>query len=38
MDGGVRLYAGGGIVEGSDIAEEWEETEDKIKAIQATLK
>jgi isochorismate synthase len=38
MDSGVHLFAGGGIVEGSDIAEEWEETEAKIRAIQATLK
>lgn len=33
LKGGINLYAGGGIVEGSDIVEEWKETEAKICAI-----
>ena len=33
LKGGINLYAGGGIVEGSDIQEEWNETEAKICAI-----
>ncbi|HIG58998.1 MAG TPA: hypothetical protein EYQ21_06385 [Flavobacteriales bacterium] len=37
MVGGVRLFAGGGIVEGSVPEEEWMETEAKIDAIKATL-
>ena len=37
QNGGVQLFAGGGIVEGSDIDSEWEETEDKIRAIQSTI-
>jgi isochorismate synthase EntC len=37
MVGGVRLFAGGGIVEGSIPEEEWMETEAKIDAIKATL-
>ncbi len=37
MKGGVKLYAGGGIVSGSDITEEWEETEAKLFAIQETI-
>ena len=36
-NGGVQLFAGGGIVEGSDIDSEWEETEAKLKAIQSTI-
>ena len=35
--GGVQLYAGGGIVEGSIPQDEWAETEAKIKAIEATF-
>ena len=37
QNGGVQLFAGGGIVEGSDIDSEWEETEAKLKAIQSTI-
>jgi isochorismate synthase EntC len=37
MIGGVRLFAGGGIVEGSEPEAEWMETEAKIEAIEATL-
>ena len=37
MIGGVRLFAGGGIVEGSVPEAEWMETEAKIDAIMATL-
>ncbi|MAU76766.1 MAG: hypothetical protein CL831_07850 [Crocinitomicaceae bacterium] len=37
MIGGVRLFAGGGIVEGSEPEAEWMETEAKIDAIMATL-
>jgi len=37
MKGGVRLFAGGGIVSGSDVTEEWEETEAKLFAIQETI-
>lgn len=33
LKGGINLYAGGGIVEGSDIKEEWKETEAKLCAI-----
>ena len=34
---GIQLFAGGGIVEGSDIDSEWEETEAKLSAIQSTI-
>ena len=37
MIGGVRLFAGGGIVEGSIPEDEWMETEAKIEAIKTTL-
>tara|TARA_B100000780_G_scaffold277684_1_gene249002 strand:- start:9044 stop:10015 length:972 start_codon:yes stop_codon:yes gene_type:complete len=37
MVGGIRIYAGGGIVEGSIPQDEWLETEAKIKAIEATF-
>ncbi len=37
QNGGVQLFAGGGIVEGSNIDSEWEETEAKLKAIQSTI-
>ena len=37
QNGGVQLFAGGGIVEGSNIDSEWEETEAKIRAIQSTI-
>ena len=37
QNGGVQLFAGGGIVEGSDIDSEWEETEAKLRAIQSTI-
>jgi isochorismate synthase EntC len=30
---GVRIHAGGGIVDGSDPDSEWEETEAKIASI-----
>lgn len=33
LKGGINIYAGGGIVEGSDILEEWKETEAKLCAI-----
>ena len=35
--GGVQIFAGGGIVGGSDIDSEWEETEAKLKEIQSTI-
>jgi len=34
---GFRLFAGGGIVEGSDPAKEWKETRDKIESIRAGI-
>ncbi len=34
---GFRLFAGGGIVSGSDAVEEWEETRAKIETIRTTL-
>lgn len=34
---GFRLFAGGGIVSGSDAWEEWEETRAKIETIRTTL-
>ena len=34
---GFRLFAGGGIVSGSDAQEEWEETRAKIETIRTTL-
>lgn len=34
---GFRLFAGGGIVEGSDPAKEWNETRDKIESIRAGI-
>ena len=37
QNGGVHLFAGGGIVDGSDIDSEWEETEAKLRAIQSTI-
>lgn len=37
QNGGIQLFAGGGIVEGSDIDSEWEETEAKLSAIQSTI-
>ena len=37
MKGGVKIFAGGGIVSGSDVTEEWEETEAKLLAIQKTI-
>lgn len=37
MVGGIQIYAGGGIVEGSIPQDEWMETEAKIKAIEATF-
>ena len=37
QNGGIQLFAGGGIVEGSDIDSEWEETEAKLRAIQSTI-
>jgi len=36
--GGINLFAGGGIVEGSDISEEWNETEAKLSAILDSIK
>ena len=37
MKGGVKIFAGGGIVSGSDVTEEWEETEAKLAAILETI-
>ncbi|PCJ82384.1 MAG: hypothetical protein COA49_02515 [Bacteroidetes bacterium] len=37
MIGGVRLFAGGGIVDGSVAEDEWMETEAKIEAIKTSL-
>lgn len=37
MVGGIQIYAGGGIVEGSIPQDEWMETEAKINAIEATF-
>ena len=34
---GFRLFAGGGIVKGSDPAKEWSETHDKIESIRAGI-
>ena len=34
---GFRLFAGGGIVAGSDPAKEWKETRDKIESIRAGI-
>ena len=34
---GFRLFAGGGIVEGSDPLKEWKETRDKIESIRAGI-
>ena len=34
---GFRLFAGGGIVEGSDPVKEWKETRDKIESIRAGI-
>ena len=34
---GFRLFAGGGIVEGSDPSKEWKETRDKIESIRAGI-
>jgi isochorismate synthase EntC len=34
---GFRLFAGGGIVSGSDAKEEWEETRVKIETIRSML-
>ena len=34
---GFRLFAGGGIVKGSDPAKEWNETRDKIESIRAGI-
>jgi isochorismate synthase EntC len=33
----VKIFAGGGIVLGSDVTEEWEETEAKLAAILETI-
>ena len=37
QNGGIQLFAGGGIVEGSDIDSEWKETEAKLNSIQSTI-
>ena len=34
---GVQLFAGGGIVEGSNAQSEWRETEDKLLSIKAAF-
>ncbi|WP_066629223.1 chorismate-binding protein [Labilibacter marinus] len=38
VDGGVDLYLGGGITEGSDVEKEWQETELKSQTMLSVLK